>query len=119
MAPEIRDPKASELAKAISGAAREGIASVEAAVPSVRFAGIELQKGKASEGELLSIADQKATYVTRPYIDHGSLLYDETGLPISDEPPFNPTTVPSQLRKLGLQTPSEATGIVREDRDRR
>lgn len=115
----IRDPEANKLAKPISRAAGEGIASAEADVLSERCAGIEPQKEKASGEELLSIADQTATYVTRPYIDHGSLFYDEKGLPVSDQPPFNPTTVLLEVRELALQTPSEASGIVRTDRDRR
>jgi hypothetical protein len=95
------------------------MAGVVAGVLRKRCAEIERQKGRASAEELLPIADQAATHVDRPYIDHGDLLYDENGLPASGERPLNLATVVEEVRQLGLETPSEATGIVRTDRDRR
>jgi hypothetical protein len=58
--------------------------------PRKRCAGIQRQKGMASTEELLPIADQAATHVDRPHIDHADLLYDENGLPASSERPLNP-----------------------------
>lgn len=43
---------------------------------------------------------------------------DKSGIPVSGERPLNPATVLAELRQIGLETPSEATGIVRADRDR-
>jgi plasmid stability protein len=38
---------------------------------------------------------------------------------VQDEPPATPGEVLAEIRRLGLQTPSEAAILIRADRDRR
>lgn len=44
----------------------------------------ERRSGKASVAELLAIADRAAAHVKRPYVCHGELLHDDSGLPRTD-----------------------------------
>jgi len=81
MSLNIKDPEAHRLAQAISRATGESMTRVVVQALRERLAKIERRKGKASVKELLAIADRAAAHVKRPYISHGELLYDESGLP--------------------------------------
>ena len=81
MSLNIKDPEAHRLAQAISRATGESMTRVVTEALRERLAKIERRKAKASVKELLAIADRAAAYVKRPYICHGELLYDESGLP--------------------------------------
>lgn len=81
MSLNIKDPEAHRLAQAISRATGESMTKVVTEALRERYARIEHRKGKASVRELLAIADRAAAHLTRPYADHGDLLYDENGLP--------------------------------------
>ena len=81
MSLNIKDPEAHRLAQAISRATGESMTRVVTEALRERLAKIERRKSKASVKELLAIADRAAVHVKRPYIGHGELLYDESGLP--------------------------------------
>ena len=77
----IEDPEAHRLAQAISEATGETMTRAVTEALRDRYASIERRKGRASVEEILAIADQVSSQVKRPYPDHGTLLYDENGLP--------------------------------------
>jgi antitoxin VapB len=77
----IKDPEVHQLAQAIARTTGESMTHVVKEALRERYARIERRSGKASVEELLAIADRAAAYLKRPYLDHGELLYDETGLP--------------------------------------
>jgi antitoxin VapB len=81
MSLNIKDPEAHRLAQEISRATGESMTRVVTEALRERLAKIERRKSKASVKELLAIADRAAAHVKRPYIAHGELLYDESGLP--------------------------------------
>ncbi len=81
MSLNIKDPEVHQLAQAISRATGETMTHVVKEALRERYARIKRRTGKASVEELLAIADRAAFRLTRPYLDHGELLYDEAGLP--------------------------------------
>ncbi len=81
MSLNIKDPEVHQLAQAIARTTGESMTHVVKEALRERYARIERRSGKASVEELLAIADRAAAYLKRPYLDHGELLYDETGLP--------------------------------------
>ena len=81
MSLNVKDPEAHRLANAIAQATGQSMTRVVTEALRDRLASIERRAGKASIDELLAIADRAAKHVTRPYPDHGTLLYDENGLP--------------------------------------
>lgn len=81
MSLNIKDPEVHRLAHAIARATGESMTSVVKEALRQRYAQLERGRGKASVAELLAIADRAAAHVTRPYVDHADLLYDENGLP--------------------------------------
>ena len=77
----VKDPEAHRLAQAI---AREtGKTMTRAVTDALReyHGRLQRRRAKASVEELRAIAARAATHVTRPYVDHAELLYDERGLP--------------------------------------
>lgn len=81
MSLNIKDPEAHRLANAIAQATGQSMTRVVTDALRERYARIEKRHGKASVAELLAIADRAAAHVSRPYADHGDLLYDVRGLP--------------------------------------
>ena len=81
MSLNIKDPEAHKLASTIARATGQSMTRVVTDALRQRLAQIEHGKTKASVKELLAIADRTAAHVQRPYPDHGTLLYDEHGLP--------------------------------------
>jgi len=81
MSLNIKDPEVHQLAQAIARATGESMTHVVKEALRERYARIERRTGTASVEELLAIADRAAAYVKPSYLDHGDLLYDETGLP--------------------------------------
>ena len=77
----IKDPEAHRLAQAISHSTGESMTRVVTEALRERFERIERRKGRASVEELLAIAERAAAQVTRPYLDHAELLYDDHGIP--------------------------------------
>ncbi|MBU1312518.1 MAG: type II toxin-antitoxin system VapB family antitoxin [Alphaproteobacteria bacterium] len=76
-----KDPDAHQLAQVIARATGQGMNRVVTNAPRERYAQIEKQRGRASVGELLAIADRAATHLKRPNADHAERLYDENALP--------------------------------------
>jgi antitoxin VapB len=81
MSLNIKDPEAHRLAQAIAQATGESMTRIVTEALREQLAKIERRKKKASVEELLAIADRASVRLTRPYIDHAELLYDEHGLP--------------------------------------
>jgi antitoxin VapB len=81
MSLNIKDPEVHQLAQAIARATGESMTHVVKDALRERYARIVHRTGKASVEELLTIADRAAAHLKRPYLDHGELLYDESGLP--------------------------------------
>jgi len=81
MSLNVKDPEAHRLAAAIAQATGQSMTRVVTEALRARLSLIERRQAKASVKELLAIADRAATHVKQPYADHGSLLYDENGLP--------------------------------------
>ena len=81
MSLNIKDPGGHRLAQAIARATGESMTRVVTEALREQLAKIERSRGKASVEDLLAIADRAAAHLTRPYVDHAELLYDERGLP--------------------------------------
>jgi antitoxin VapB len=77
----IKDPEAHQLAQAIAQATGQSMTRVVTDALRERLAKIQHRKSKASVDELLAIADRAAMHMRHPHVDHGELLYDESGLP--------------------------------------
>jgi len=77
----VKDPEAHRLARAIADETGDSLTKVVIDSLRERHAAIEKRKGKTSLTELMSIAKRASRAVKRPYADHGTLLYDEHGLP--------------------------------------
>ena len=77
----IKDPEARRLAQAIARATGESMTRVVIDALREQLAKIERRRGKATVEDLLAIADRAAVRLTRPYVAHAELLYDEHGLP--------------------------------------
>ncbi len=84
-----------------------------------RYLTIERQKREAEVDERLSVSDQAAGCVKPTHVKHADLLYDENGVRTTNAPSLSPAALLLEVRQLGLQTPGEASCIVRTDRDRR
>ena len=77
----IKDPKAHDLAQALS---REtGETMTLAVIEALRERLARVQRGRriASADELLAIGQRCAEGLSGPVVAHGDLLYDERGLP--------------------------------------
>ena len=77
----VKDPQAYGLAKAIALETGESLTRVVIESLRERYAKIEKRKCKASLEELMAIAKRASRGVKRPYVDHGTLLYNKHGLP--------------------------------------
>lgn len=81
MSLNIKDPEAHRLARAVAKATGESMTRAVTEALRERLEKIERRRQRASVEDLLVIADRVAARIKRPYVDHGSLLYDENGLP--------------------------------------
>ena len=81
MSLNVKDPEAHRLAQAIARETGESLTKVVIESLRERHAQIEKRKGKATLADLMAIAKRASRSVKRPYVDHGALLYDESGLP--------------------------------------
>ncbi len=77
----IKDPEAHRLAAAIARETGDTMTHVVTEALRERFERLQRRSGKASEEELLAIANRIAVHVKQRPIDHAELLYDEFGLP--------------------------------------
>jgi antitoxin VapB len=77
----VKDPEAHRLAQAIAKQTGDSLTKVVIDSLRERHAAIEKRKRKASLMELMAIAKRASRTVKRPYVDHGTLLYDDHGLP--------------------------------------
>jgi len=77
----IKNPEAYRLAKAIAQATGENMTQIVTEALRDRYDKLQDRKDRASINEILAIADRVSASVTAPYLDHGSVLYDEHGLP--------------------------------------
>ena len=78
---KIKDPEAYRLAQAIARATGETMTCAVTEALRERDSRLEGRKGRASVEEILAIADRVAAHVKKLYLDHGTLLYGEDGLP--------------------------------------
>ena len=81
MSLNVKDPEAHRLAQAIAHETGETLTRAVTEALRERYDRLQRRRGKASVGELRSIAERAAAHVKRPYLDHADLLYDERGLP--------------------------------------
>jgi antitoxin VapB len=81
MSLNIKDPEAHRLAQAIAQQTGETMTRAVTEALRERYERLQRRRGKASVEELRAIAERAAARVTRPYLDHAKLLYDEHGLP--------------------------------------
>lgn len=77
----VDDPEAQRLAQAISQATGDSVAQVVTQALRARYAVMDRESQAASLEELRTIAKRVAAGICRPPEDHGTLLYDEHGLP--------------------------------------
>ncbi len=77
----IKDPEAHRLASAIAQETGESMTHIVTEALRDRFERLPSRRGKAGLDELLGIANRISSRVTRPYVDHAELLYDDQGLP--------------------------------------
>ncbi len=77
----VKDPEAHRLATAIAESTGETLTQVVIEALRARYEDISKRRGRASFEELSAIADRISEHLQGPYVDHGSLLYDEHGLP--------------------------------------
>lgn len=77
----IKDPEAHRLALAISQATGETLTRAVIEALRERYDRLQRRSGRASIEELMCLATQVSAQVTGPSLDHGTLLYDENGLP--------------------------------------
>jgi antitoxin VapB len=81
MALNIKDPKAHELAKALAAETGESLTHAVISALHERLDRLRRHRHTASADELLSIGRRCADGLSAGVIDHGSLLYDDQGLP--------------------------------------
>ena len=81
MSLNVKDPEAHRLAQAIARETGESLTKVVIESLRERHQKLEKRKSKASLAELMNIAKRASRAVKRPYVDHGTLPYDEHGLP--------------------------------------
>jgi antitoxin VapB len=77
----VKDPEAHRLAQAIAEATGETITHVVTAALRERYERLQRRDSEALAADLRAIAGRAAAHLTRPYLDHAELLYDEQGLP--------------------------------------
>lgn len=77
----VKDPEAHRLAQAIARETGDSLTKVVIDSLRERYEQLEKQKAKASLEDLMAIARRASRAVKRPYVAHGELLYDESGLP--------------------------------------
>jgi antitoxin VapB len=78
----IKDPEAHKLAKALQRETGETMTRAVIEALRERLAQVRRQsKPEATTEELLSIGRRCASTLKGPAVDHGTLLYDERGLP--------------------------------------
>jgi antitoxin VapB len=76
----VKDPEAYRLAKPIARETGESLTKIVIDSLRERHAQIQERKGRATFAELMAIAKRASKALKRPYVDHGTLLYDEHGL---------------------------------------
>jgi antitoxin VapB len=81
MSLNVKDPEAHRLAQAIAKVTGETMTRAVTEALRERYERLRRRRTKASLEELRAIAKRAAAHVTRPYVDHAELLYDEHGLP--------------------------------------
>jgi antitoxin VapB len=77
----IKDPEAHRLAAAIAQETGQTMTRVVTEALREQFQRLQGRRQRASQEELLAIADKFAALVKSPLPDHGDFLYDENGLP--------------------------------------
>jgi len=82
MSLNIKDPEAHKLAQILAKETGESMTRAVTTALKLRLDGIRrTRKAKAKEEELLAIAKRFRKHLKGPVEDHGTLLYDERGLP--------------------------------------
>lgn len=81
MSLSIEDPEASRLAEAIALETGETMARVVTEALRERFERLQQRDPEALAADIRTIANRASIHITRPYVDHSELLYDEHGLP--------------------------------------
>ena len=81
MSLNIKDAEAHELAQAIAKDTGETMTHVVVSALRDRFEALKRKKARASEVELIQIAERTASLIRSNTEDHASLLYDERGMP--------------------------------------
>ncbi len=82
MAMNIKDPEAYELAKALKQETGESLTHAVTEALRERLERVRRRaKPNATAEELLAIGRRCASTLRQPTVDHGTLLYDERGLP--------------------------------------
>jgi antitoxin VapB len=77
----IDDPEVKQLAEAIAEATGVSVERVVASALRERYAALPPRGPRASLAELRALAKSISAEIKRPLEDHGTLLYDEHGLP--------------------------------------
>ncbi len=81
MSLNIKDPEAHRLAQAIAQATGETMTRVVTEALRERYERIQKRDPETLAADIRAIAERAAAHITRPYLDHAELLYDEYGLP--------------------------------------
>lgn len=81
MSLNIKDAEAHELAQAIAKDTGETMTHVVVSALRDRFEALKRKQARASEVELIQIAERTASLIRSNTEDHASLLYDERGMP--------------------------------------
>lgn len=77
----IKDPEAHRLARAIARATGETMTRAVTEALRERYERLQRRNSDALAADIRAIAKRAAVHITRPYLDHAELLYDEHGLP--------------------------------------
>jgi antitoxin VapB len=77
----IKDAEAHQLAQAIAKETGETMTHVVVEALRAKYKTLEKRKSRATIDDLRAIADRSARLVTKPYMSHAELLYDDNGLP--------------------------------------
>jgi antitoxin VapB len=77
----VDNPEAYRLARAIADVTGETLTAAVIEALRQRHTGLEGRSCRASVDEILAIADRVSVHIKKPYLEHGTLLYEENGLP--------------------------------------
>lgn len=81
MSLNVKDPEAHRLAQAIALATGETMTRVVTEALRERYERLKRHDPETLAADIRAIAKRAAAHITRPYLDHAELLYDEHGLP--------------------------------------